>query len=103
MFGPKTIKRSYGTYRRWGGKKRTYKQKTRANKSRKNKKNIGNNRIPLLSITMKPVAKYFLALPHPVWVAVFKRSWWHIFQQNTQIICICVFFVGVFGFINKGF
>ena len=41
-FGPKTIERSYGTYRRYGGKKRTYKRKTHVNKSRKNKKKIGN-------------------------------------------------------------
>ena len=41
-FGPKTIERSYGTYRRWGGKKRTHKRKTRVNKSRKNKKKRGN-------------------------------------------------------------
>lgn len=42
VFGPKTIERPYGTYRRWGGKKRTYKRKTRVNKSRKNKKKRGN-------------------------------------------------------------
>jgi hypothetical protein len=42
VFGPKTIERPYGTYQRWGGKKRTYKRKIRVNKSRKNKKKRGN-------------------------------------------------------------
>ena len=42
VFGPRTIERPYGTYRRWGGKKRTHKRKTRVNKSRKNKKKRGN-------------------------------------------------------------
>jgi len=42
VFGPRTIERPYGTYQRWGGKKRTYKRKIRVNKSRKNKKKRGN-------------------------------------------------------------
>ena len=42
VFGPKTIERPYGTYRRYGGKKRTHKRNTHVNKSRKNKKKRGN-------------------------------------------------------------
>ena len=42
VFGPKNIERSYGTYRRYGGKTRTHKRKIRINKSRKNKKKRGN-------------------------------------------------------------
>ena len=42
VYGPKTEERAYGTYRRWGGKKRTHKRKTHVNKSRKNKKKRGN-------------------------------------------------------------
>ncbi len=41
-FGPKTVQKPYGTYRRYGGKKRTHKRKTHVNKSRKNKKKRGN-------------------------------------------------------------
>jgi hypothetical protein len=41
-FGKKTIERPYGTYRRYGGKKRTHKRKSHVNKSRKNKKKRGN-------------------------------------------------------------
>jgi len=42
VFGKKTIERPYGTYRRYGGKKRTHKRKSHVNKSRKNKKKRGN-------------------------------------------------------------
>lgn len=42
VYGPKTVQKPYGTYRRWGGKKRTHKRKTHVNKSRKNKKKRGN-------------------------------------------------------------
>ena len=42
QFGPQTVQKPYGTYRRYGGKKRTHKRKTHVNKSRKNKKKRGN-------------------------------------------------------------
>ena len=42
VYGPKTVQKPYGTYRRWGGKKRTHKRKSHVNKSRKNKKKRGN-------------------------------------------------------------
>ncbi len=35
-------KKTYGTYRRYGGKNRTHKRKSHVNKSRKNKKKRGN-------------------------------------------------------------
>ncbi len=42
VFGKETVQKPYGTYRSYGGKKRTHKRKTHVNKSRKNKKKRGN-------------------------------------------------------------